>query len=199
MSFSYPAFMGALRETILRAGGYTGYGYEYMLDGNGNIGGRSRDFSEGRGGMYTDQLGFDGLSPTEICARWQAATCVEISPSVVMTVMYPTSAAFCADTMFPAIPPHSIIAVDLPTHPQINGFGFAVSLASPEWEAAFDAEWRSDDRMCDPAVKANFDAQMEQLRLDLEAGTADPAIQARYDAMLRLAESIQSPYLETAP
>ncbi len=199
MTFSYPAFMGEIQETVLRAGGYAGFSYEYMLNGEGAMGGRSRDFSEGRGRMFTDQMGFDGRAATEICPDWQAATCVEINPSVVVMVMYPESRAFCTDSMFNASPPHAIVAVDLPGHPLIHGFGFAVSLASPAWSAAYYAEWRSDDRMCDPAVKADFDARMEQLRLDLEAGTAEADIQARYDAMLRLAASVQSPFMDAAP
>jgi hypothetical protein len=65
IEFEYPIAWGAI-EVDLRAGGYTGYAYDYFFSGTTPAqvgllaaGGRSKDFSEGRGGMPTDFSGYE--------------------------------------------------------------------------------------------------------------------------------------------
>ena len=92
------------------------------------------------------------------------------------------------------VTPQVIVVVDLPNHPMIHGFGFTAPLLPPEMDEAWTAAPQAPD-FCTPDGQAAYDAQVEALRQDLPAGTADPQIQARYDAMMRLAESIEGPYV----
>lgn len=193
MSFSYPSFMGAIRETELRQGAGSGYGYEYYFEQNREnayAGGRSRDFRAARESSYTDQYGFDDRTQEELCARRQAGICREIRPGVLFTVSFPNSGWFCEESRFFTNTPRVIIMIDLPQHPLIQGFGFTSSILSPEAEIKLQNE-----RACDTTSRANYDGQMDKMRLTLEIGTADADVQMRYDAMVRLAQSIQSSFL----
>ena len=199
MDFSYPVFMGQLLYTMLRKGGYSGYAYAYAFeDRESAAGGRSSDFSEGRGPTYTDATGFNGRSSEEICAGWMAALCQQLSPSAVLIVMLPQAEWLCSDAMFVPIP-RGILVLDLPQHPLIQGFSFSFELMSAEVAEAFREEWYMHGRDCEPETKAELSAAMEQLRQDLQAGTADAEIQQRYDAMIQIAESIQSPFIAANP
>lgn len=200
MDYTYPVWMGLVQNTILREGGQAGYGYEYSFGDNqagAGAGGRSRDFAEGRGGMFTDQLGFGGQSAEEYCAqRSELGFCQVIDGSTVMLVMLPQAVQFCSDWMMISPTPRAIVITNLPNHPIINGFGFTALLLPPE----MDAEWAAAPQaaeFCTPENQAAYDAQVDGLRQGLPAGTADPAIQARYDALIQLAESIESPYAGT--
>jgi hypothetical protein len=200
MNFSYPAFMGRLLYTSLRKGGYTGYAYEYAF-GNGEsaAGGRSSDFGEGRDLMYTDNGGFDGRIAADICAQWEAALCQELGPGAVLMVLLPQTERFCADAMMATDIPRSILVLDLPQHPLINGFSFSFPLLSADAEAAFRDEWYRDAKECVPESKVELGAYLKQLHQDLAAGTAAAEIQQRYDAMIQLAKSVQSPFIAATP
>ena len=200
MDFRYPAFMGQLLYTELKKGGYAGYAYEYAFDVMGSAaGGRSRNFSEGRGYMYTDAKGFNGHSAEEICADRRAAMCQELGPGALLIVLLPQAEWLCSDAMMFHAIPRSILVLDLPEHPLINGFAFTFQLLSAQAEAAFRDEWYSDGKQCAPETKVELGSTIEQLRQDLEAGTAVAEIQQRYDAMIQIAESIQSPFFAANP
>ncbi len=197
MRFEYPVFMGEIERTALRLGSYAGVLYEYYMGeiytGPG-MGGRSADFSEGRGSMYTDQKGFDTRTAQEFCEAQRAELCQEVREGVLLMGFFPQASWYCSDAMFFTTTPRIIIAVDMPNHPLIKGFGMTDSLFPPnmaaEWEAA-----RRGEHYCTPEGRAEHTQEMEALRQDLPAGTADPEVQARYDAMMRLAESIEGPYV----
>ncbi len=80
IEFEYPSIWGEI-EAELRTGGYSGYAYDYYFDGKTIAeteplvaGGRSVDFSEGRGAMPTDFAGYGdaGLQIKQSCdASWQ--------------------------------------------------------------------------------------------------------------------------------
>ena len=80
IEFEYPTTWGEI-EAVLRTGGYSGYAYDYFFGGKTIAeteplvaGGRSKDFSEGRGGMSTDFAGYgeSAMQVTESCDRnWQ--------------------------------------------------------------------------------------------------------------------------------
>jgi hypothetical protein len=196
MDFSYPAFMGQLLYTVLRKGGYSGYAYEYAFENTESAaGGRSRDFSEGRGPMYTDEKGFNGRPAEDICAGWVAAMCQELGPGALLIVMLPQAEWLCSDAMMFTPFPRGILVLDLPQHPLINGFSFSFSLMPEEAEAAFRDEWYSAEKQCAPETKVELGAYVDQLRQGLEAGTATAEIQQRYDAMIQIAESVQSPFV----
>jgi hypothetical protein len=200
MSFSYPTFMGQILYTMLRQGGYSGYGYEYIFDESESYaGGRSSDFSEGRGPRYTDQGGFGGQDVANLCAGWVASICQELGPAALLIVMLPQAEWLCSDAMMFAPIPHGILVLDLPQHPLIHGFSFSFELMSAEAKVAFQDEWYMHDKSCEPETKAELSAAMEQLRQDLQAGTAAAEIQQRYNAMIQIAESIQSPFIATNP
>jgi hypothetical protein len=200
MNFSYPAFMGQLLYTMLRKGGYAGYAYEYAFeDSESDAGGRSSDFSEGRGPMFTDHGGFGGRAAADICAGWVAAMCQELGPGALLIVILPQAEWLCSDAMMFMDIPRGILVLDLPQHPLINGFSFSFPILSAEAEATFRDTWYSDEKVCDPETKVELGAYVEQLRQDLEAGTAATEIQQRYDAMIQIAETIQSPFVATNP
>jgi hypothetical protein len=200
MSFSYPAFMGPVGHTMLRQGGYSGYGYEYTFEERESYaGGRSRDFSEGRGPRYTDQSGFNGQPAAASCPTWPGMTCSELSQSALLVVMLPQAEWLCSDAMMFTPIPRAILVLDLPEHPLINGFSFSFELMSAEATEAFREEWYMHGKDCEPETKAELSAAMEQLRQDLQAGTAAAEIQQRYDAMIQIAESVQSPFVAVSP
>lgn len=206
MHFSYPAWMGQIQYTVLRQGSYSGYFYEYIfenynlhMDNASYAGGRSRDFSEGRGPYYTDQSGFNGQSAESLCEAWAAVICQELSPGAIAIGILPQAEWLCGDHMMFRPIPRGILILDLPEHPLINGFAVSFSLLSPEAAAAFYEEWYSDGMRCQEETKSKLALAMDQLRQDLLAGTADPEIQLRYDTLIELAHSIQSPYIATAP
>lgn len=204
MNFSYPSFMGSIYYTELSQGGYSGYSYDYFFEDSrigAAAGGRSRDFSQGRGGWFTDQYGFGGRTAQEICATQLGRICREVGRGIILSVLFPTAQWICGEAMIFVSIPSVLIIMDLPQHPLIHGFGFMSSIVSPETDAEF-AELRDElytEQSCSPEGQAAFDAQMEQLRLGLEMGTADVDIQRRFDAMVHLAESIRSPYVGDAP
>ena len=207
MSFRYPSFMGQLVSTVLYRGSSAGdsyghgYGYDYAFDykfsaGRGYAGGRSRDFSAPRGPAYTDAKGFNGRSTEDICSWWTAAMCKVFSPGVVLLVILPQADWLCKDAMMFQPIPLGMLVIDLPQHPLIHGFSFAFDLMPREEQEAFYAKWYSFSR-CEPEEKDELRTAMEQLLQDLQAGTADTKIQQRYEALIQIAESIQSPFIET--
>lgn len=199
MTFRYPAFMGRILFTQLRTGGYSGYAYEYAFDNReSGGGGRSRDFSEGRGPMYTDQNGFTDYATKDICSGWVAAMCEELGPGALRIVILPQAEWLCSDAMMFQRFPRGILVLDLPQHPLINGFSFTFPLLSDDATSAFENEWYKG-KECQPETKFALGKAMNQLKVDLQSGTASPEIQQRYDAMLALAASIQSPYVAKEP
>lgn len=186
--FVYPEFLGRIITATMRTGGYDGLAYDYdFVDGETGVaaGGRSDNFSEGRGPMYTDQSGFQGRAPAELCADWQATTCEEVAPGVIFMVLYPKAAWFCSDGMAPTTSPRALIAVDLAHHPLIHGFGFTAALLPPTQETEWQARWFDNrtQETCAAPAQAEFDQAVTDLRTALTAGTADPEIQARYDGL----------------
>ena len=195
LEFRYPAFLGPLRYSSLRQGGYSGYAYEYeFADPEVDAGGRSSDHSEGRGLMYTDQWGFGARTAAEICAQWEAAFCVEPRPGAVLIGMLPKAERLCTDAMpYPDIP-RGILALDLPLHPLLQGFAFSFPLLNAADAAEFRDDWYSDEIKCTPENKAALAAYVEQLARDLPAGAGPVEMQARYDALVALAASVQGKY-----
>ncbi len=195
LEFRYPAFMGTLRYTTLRQGGYSGFAYEYVFDDpTSDAGGRSSDFGEGRGPRYTDQGGFGGRSAANICAEWQAVLCQELGPHALLIGLLPKAERLCGDVMpYPEIP-RGILILDLPQHPLIQGFAFSFPLLGPEDAAEFRDDWYSDEIRCAPENHARLNAYVEQLRSDLAAGVAPIEMQERYNALAELARSVRSKY-----
>ncbi len=189
--------MGQMLSTTLHKSFGTGYTYDYAFeDSESYAGGRSSDFSAPRGPSFTDEMGFNGRSPEQICAGWVAAICQELGPAALLIVMLPQAEWLCSDAMMFTSIPRAILVLDLPQHPLIHGFSFSFELMSAEPKAAFRDEWYNDEQ-CEPETAVKLGTAMEQLRQDLQAGTAVPEIQQRYDAMIQIAESIHIPVAES--
>ncbi len=200
LTFDYPDFMGSIVATELRPGGYAGTFYEYDITDREHgvgVGGRSRDFSEGRGGFPTDQTGFGGRTTRQICADGSAQICQVVRPGVAFTVWLPEAEWLCGGGIASSFTPRMLIRLNLPDHPLVHGFGFAAHLLPHDMDAAARAAWEGDaiEERCTVAGHAAFDAARAELQLALENGTADPVIQARYDGLKDLAHSIQGPYV----
>ncbi|MBK8046685.1 MAG: hypothetical protein IPK16_05915 [Anaerolineales bacterium] len=198
LDFAYPEFMGRIAGVELKPGGYSGLAYEYMMERQGgSAGGRSANFSEGRGPMWTDQSGFPDGSVQSLCTIWDADLCLEAAPGVAILGLMPDSTRVCGDGV-PPIPPRVFVVVNLPEHPVIQGFGFAGALLPGEQEAALIASFRAahtDPTACSEQGQQAFDAEMAALQQSLLHGTEDTPIQARFDAFMMLAKSIRGPYV----
>jgi hypothetical protein len=199
LDFAYPAFFGSLIETQLRAGGLEGVAYEYRFaDGRmgAAAGGRSHVFGEPRGGMVTDQMGFGNYTGAQLCAERSYASCREVKPGVLLTVVAFEGQYLCPMGMSRTVMEAEVL-INLPHHLAVNGFGFFTPLLSPEEEQGMlgPLDLDSIDQQCDAETLAAYDRDRLALVRALEAGTAPRDIQARYDAMLRLAQSITGPYV----
>ena len=155
-------------------------------------GGRSRDFSAGRGGMYTDQWGFGGKAEEEVCARSGAALCRPMQPGVVLMVLLPRAEHFCGEAMILTTTPRALVAVDLPRHPELHGFGFTASLLPPGGEAEVQAQLgfaEAAGPRCTPEQQAAFDQHMAEIRQGLAtaAAPANPGALRRRAASGRVA------------
>ena len=199
LSFAYPHFLGDITGTKLRpAWGAAGIYYEYELEHAHHytsIGGRSRNFTEGREPSPTDLTGFDGRSTADICAN-RTSLCEAIRPGVVFGIEFPTVPPHCNEFFYPWPSPHVLITLNLPDHPLVNGFGFSQAFFDGLESETKDEFWGDrSEQDCTPEGQAAFAARMADLRAALEAGTAEPAVQMRYAAFRDLAASIQGPLL----
>ena len=197
MSFQYPRFMGKLFSTELRLGGYSGVAYNYRFEGGdfAGAGGRSRDFSEGRGRFYSD---YGGGDPGDLCGGFAATLCFPVRDGVFAAILLPNAEWLCESSMGLNAQPMMLLLVDLPEQPVINGFVFVSSLLTQADQTAFMDEWFGGNRECEPGTAVALAAFVEELVTALLAGNADAAFQDRFDGMMQLAESVESPYLSRA-
>ena len=211
IEFEYPTAWGEI-EAVLRTGGYSGYTYDYYYGGKTIAeteplvaGGRSKDFSEGRGGVSTDFAGYgeSGLQfKKEPCdSKWQDMfpLCQEVAPNVAWMIRFPNANYICNSAPEFYATPVFRIEVNLPDNPTINGFVF---------EAPFLSEQLSNDverglypllgvdsnRMphkCSEADQRAFDTQLLFLMEKIKTQKVDSETQRKLDELLHLAESIR--------
>ncbi|MGC1376404.1 MAG: hypothetical protein WA821_09280, partial [Anaerolineales bacterium] len=144
--FEYPAAWGAI-TAHLRKSAMTGYAYDYTLNGKSisdsapfMAGGRSKDFTEGRGGMPTDFAGYGqgGLQVPAGCdSDWHKsfALCKAVGPNVAWMIDLPSAASLCANAGGPgfSLTPIFRIEINLPKNPSINGFVFQAPFISAQF------------------------------------------------------------------
>lgn len=209
--FEYPAAWGAI-TAHLRKSAMTGYAYDYTLNGKSisdsapfMAGGRSKDFTEGRGGMPTDFAGYGqgGLQVPAGCdSDWHKsfALCKAVGPNVAWMIDLPSAASLCANAGGPgfSLTPIFRIEINLPKNPSINGFVFQAPFIS----AQFADRLKSDlypliglgadmlPTKCDAASQQAFDTQRMVYIKQFTKRTADPETQATLDELTRLATSI---------
>ena len=209
--FEYPAAWGAI-TAHLRKSAMTGYAYDYTLNGKSvsdsapfMAGGRSKDFTEGRGGMPTDFAGYGqgGLQVPAGCdSDWHKsfALCKSASPDVAWMIDLPSAASLCANAGGPGsfLTPIFRIEINLPKNPSINGFVFQ----SPFISAQLADQLKNDlypliglgadmlPTKCAAADQQAFDTQRMVYIKQFTKRTADPETQTTLDELTRLATSI---------
>lgn len=202
MTFEYPSEWGEIRA-MFGEGGYSGYAYGYGFWNENSeqpagirAGGRSRDYSEGRGGMLTDYKGFQ--FPNEPClSNWpQSSTliCHEIKPDVIFEILAPTGDQMCPQGPVRVVDVTAVTKIDLPTNSKINGFLFADRFLSDELSNALrkplEAEQGKLLSNCTEESWAEYDRKIEEIRDMITSGNLDSESQANLNDLLDLANSI---------
>jgi hypothetical protein len=205
IEFEYPAIWGEI-EAILRTGD-TGFAYDYTISALSPeqaplilAGGRSRDFTEGRGGMITDFMGFgDGLSQNRCAsARDLIPICEEIQPNVVLLMDFPKAKHICDPTPGVLYSPIAIIEINLPDNAWINGFRFVSPFLSELLAGDLRADMRdvlgftpdSGSTRCDSASQTEFDSRVRGLIEGIEAKSVDSGTNENINTFRHIAESV---------
>jgi hypothetical protein len=213
MEFEYPTAWGEI-EAVLRPGGYSGYAYDYYYGGKTIAeteplvaGGRSKDFSEGRGGVSTDFAGYgkSGLQyKKESCdPKWQDLfpICQQVAPHVAWLIRLPNANYICNSAPGFYTTPVFRIEVNFPNSEKINGFVFEAPFLSEqlsnEVESSLYPLLGLDSNMmvykCSQADQSAFDAQLMLLVEKIKPKQVDTETQRRLDELLHLAASIRFP------
>ncbi len=202
MTFEYPAEWGEIRAGF-GEGGYSGYAYGYGFQNENSeqtagirAGGRSRDYSEGRGGIITDFKGLD--FPDEPCQiDWpyhSTIVCYEIKPGVIFEVRASPGEHVCYPGPGVAGGAISVIKIDLPTNSKINGFLFADRFLSDELENALYGILETDQggqfTNCTEESYAEYDRKILEIRDMITSGNLDSESEANLNELLDLAGSI---------
>jgi len=207
IEFEYPATWGEI-EAVLRTGGYSGYAYDYYFGGKTIAeteplvaGGRSKDFSEGRGWMPTDFAGYGdiGIQSKESCEpRDLYPLCEEARSDVAWMIRFPNAKFLCAGFLSTMLYPTFRIEINLPNNPTINGFVFEAPLLSEQ----FSNEVESDlypllglnsnmiPTKCDDKSQQAFDAKLKVFLDKLINRSADSGTVKNLDELTHLATSI---------
>jgi hypothetical protein len=209
IEFDYPISWGEI-EALLRPGGSTGFRYDYFFGGRtiGEAepllaGGRSKDFTEGRGGMPTDFSGF--TSSVDRCTEVSDlySICQIIKPDVIWMIRFPDSEDFCyfidADVVSQIRwQPVVRIDVNLPRNPTIQGFVFEAPFLSDQLLEQLDSDLlpllglgsESSSRNCDPSNRQMFDSQVQCYFERVKNKELDDRTLENLDELLHLANSI---------
>ena len=210
IEFEYPIAWGEI-EVDLRVGGYAGYAYDYFFSeitppqvGLLAAGGRSKDFSEGRGGMPTDFSGYENISSAMRCSQINAfyLLCQEIKPNVVWMIRFPDSEYFCfrvaADAPPPTFNPVVRIEINLPQNPTIQGFVFEAPFLSEELSDELTNDLlpllgrgpHSTAIKCEASDRQAYDNQLQDFIELVQSNSLDDGTIKNLEALMHLAKSI---------
>ncbi|MBN1658225.1 MAG: PD40 domain-containing protein [Anaerolineae bacterium] len=212
IEFEVPASWAEI-ETRFRPGGYAGFAYDYYFGGKPygatyplGAGGRSIDFAEPRGAMWTDFSGYGHAEPQfkkRGCdPRWSATMpiCVELVSDVAWMIRVPRADSMCEGDTASSPPdlPVFRIEIDLPDNSIIHGFAFEAPFVSERFVAQFEDELypllgisgKKAPSKCDPASRQAFDAQLTVMLERIVDGVADAETIEKVDELIHLAESI---------
>ncbi len=205
LEFEYPTEWGTLTGYLRQAKEQrddseewfvTGYAYEYRFDQTYIVeaGGRSREFSESRGGMLTDFSGF--LHPDIIC-RWPHnrpnEICNEVKPNVFFVISLTNATEFCKEEYGRGIEAFAAVALEIPDNDLINGFIFGTNILGADIieEITHDFPQREQPEIvCDDATRQAFDQRMEQIAEDIANMTVTGETLYNLELLNHLAESI---------
>jgi hypothetical protein len=205
LSFEQPEAWGPISATLRESMAGTGRAYEYLYADLPivNAGGRSADFTEGRGGMVTDfagsgVMGFNDATPADWCAALTASLCEVVQPNVVLALRMPEALGLCDSPDFELqFRQRAYVWVLLPDNPSVNGFVFVAPFLSAEGdEHLLDLReellgWDGTSHTtCTPDTQAEFDAEVAAYLADLENGEADADTLEMVAGLRHLAESI---------
>lgn len=210
IEFEYPTAWGEIFAE-LRTGGYSGYAYDYYYGGKTIAeteplvaGGRSKDFSEGRGGTSTDFGGYGdtGMQLKESCnpsLKDLFPICEQVIPDVTWMIRLPNAKYICNSSPGFYTTPVFRIELNLPNNPTINGFVFE----APFWSEKFFNQIKGDlypllgmgsdmfPKKCNEADKQAFDNQLALILESIEMGKIDKETQQLINEVIHMAKSIK--------
>lgn len=193
ISFAYPARWGELRA-YLRKGWSAGflYGYffsaQFTLQEQPDAGGLSSSFAEPRGGGLSDFWGFTTSSQQMCDEQPHAVLCRVIKPGVIVSLYFPIAEQLCAPPAPYGFTGSSTgaVFVNLPEPNLINGFVFYARFIDEEQLKALDGY-----KDCTAEGQQRFDASVQTLIQQVQAGSAPPEMMERVNTMYQLAESLE--------
>ncbi len=191
IEFEYPISWGGIEAVLRTSYAGTGYAYEYYFIGTSSeylhpieAGGRSKDFGEARGGMFTDFRGYGDESYQDRCDNFKkfAPVCREIQPNVILTMIYPQARYICDPGPGSFSTPLAFIEINLPENPLINGFVFISPFLSQQQQDILNAHLddilgRSPKTLvatnCDSSSQVEFDNKINELIENIRTGSVD--------------------------
>jgi len=209
IEFEYPTIWGEI-EAELRTGGYSGYAYTYYFGGKTIAeteplvaGGRSINFSEGRGGMSTDFAGYGdaGMQTRESCdpnLQVLFPICQKLSQNVAWMIRLPNAEYICNSAPGFYTTPIFRIEIDLPDNLKINGFVFEAPFYSEKFFNDVKTELYpllglgSDmiPTRCNEKEQQAFDSKLQVFLDKLTDKSADSETLKNLDELTHLANSI---------
>ncbi len=201
MRFEYPSEWGEI-EPYIDHGADAGYKYGYIFSNREWVsqsglgaGGRSRDFSEGRGAFITDFRGIEGELD---CSQeyFKPGLCQQIAPQVILIYQFPKAQPICEDGSDPLYAPIAVIKINLPDNPVINGFVFVSRWLGKEAQLELNRILGMQltpgpALYCDEARQAAYDARVQEIIEAIRAGDLDMESEKNLRFFVRLARSIR--------
>jgi hypothetical protein len=199
IAFEYPASLGKLSANLSE--GDTGYAYDYHFGGRPptstvtlEAGGRSANFTAGRGGFLTDFAGFAETTLEKKCVRFNAALCWDLQPDVVFMIALPQATYVCDPGPGIIFWPTAIIALDFPERAFITGFVFIAEFLSDELHnellSILDTNPNTGKRDCTETNMRAFDSKVGEIKSGIEMNTLDERTEQNLDQLLQLANSV---------
>lgn len=211
IEFERPAVWGEI-GAVLREGGDAGYAYDYSFTGQAfaggfplMAGGRSKDFGEGRGGMYTDFLGYgDNYSAQNRCSDMRAYTpiCEEIQTDVALLMKFPDARSICESVPGVLFTPIILLEINLPADATISGFVFVTPFLSEAETDDLVADMRDilgydpetgGAAMCGDADQETFDRRMAELTQRVRIDQIDDQTKESITQIRKLGASVIFP------
>jgi hypothetical protein len=207
IEYEYPSVWGEI-EAVLRVGGDSGFAYDYTFSAFSSeqnltviAGGRSKDFAEGRGGLRTDFKGYAGLSSQSRCdaIKEYIPICEEIKADVVLLMEFPKAHHICEVPPGTLYRPITIIEINLPANPTINGFVFISPFLSEQEEERLLADMRAilgydpesgARTRCSDANQAQLDRRIGELVRRIENDEIDNETRENIAKLNHIAQSI---------
>ncbi len=196
IEFAFPSDWGEIVKGELRPEA-AGAAYAYETRGSLRGLGRSGDFIPPLGSGITAFPGFYSELLPERCRQFSPAQiCQEIQPEVILVLVFPDARAICNPRPEDLFSPLAILAVNLPDHPDINGFVFYRSFLSAAQEAQL-AEYRADllglpdGRSCTNFLRSRFNVRVLEMVAGVRNNRLDELTAQNVARLRALGESLR--------